>query len=81
MSQADGYIEIPAQTDLVGTACAGCSYITYNGKPTIRKKTRLALKEGAGVMIWEMSQDVQGEHSLLKVIDDEIQRHHADSAP
>ena len=66
--------------DLVGKACTGCSYITYNGKPTIRKKTHLALKEGAGVMIWEMSQDVQGEHSLLKVIDDEIQRHHADSA-
>ena len=53
-----------------GKACA-----TYSGKPTLRAKTRLALQEGVGVMIWEMSQDVAGEHNLLNIIDDEIQRY------
>lgn len=63
------------ELDVIGKACAGCSYITYNGKPTLRAKTRLALQEGVGVMIWEMSQDVAGEHNLLNIIDDEIQRY------
>lgn len=58
--------------DLIGTACAGCNYITYNGIPTIRAKTQLALQEGSGVMIWELSQDATGANSLLNVIDQEI---------
>lgn len=58
--------------DLIGTACNGCNYITYNGIPTIRAKTQLALAEGSGVMIWELSQDATGDNSLLAVIDDEI---------
>lgn len=58
--------------DLIGTACAGCNYITYNGIPTIRSKTQLAVSEGSGVMIWELSQDATGANSLLAVIDEEI---------
>ena len=42
--------------------------IYYNGMTTIWKKTRLALSDASGVMIWELSNDVKGEHSLLKVI-------------
>lgn len=61
-----------AQTDLIGTRCAGCSYITYNGIPTIRSKTRLALQEGSGVMIWELSHDATGVNSLLTTIHAEI---------
>jgi hypothetical protein len=61
-----------ANMDLIGTACAGCNYITYNGISTIRAKTQLALVEGSGVMIWELSQDGTGVNSLLAVIDDEI---------
>ncbi|RYZ83785.1 MAG: glycosyl hydrolase family 18 [Moraxellaceae bacterium] len=30
-----------AQQDVIGNVCVGCSYITYNGLPTIRNKTRL----------------------------------------
>src|SRR5690606_16668941 len=63
-----------ANHDLIGTACAGCDYITYNGAATINAKTRLGIEEGAGVMIWELSQDVAGANSLLKVIDDEIKQ-------
>lgn len=61
-----------AQKDLIGKACAGCSYITYNGIPTIRKKTQLGLAEGSGVMIWEMDHDGNSENSLLSVIAEEI---------
>lgn len=58
--------------DLIGSACAGCNYITYNGIPTIRQKTQLAMAEGSGIMIWELSQDATGNNSLLAVIDEEI---------
>jgi chitinase len=61
-----------AQADVIGTRCAGCSYITYNGIPTIRSKTQLALQEGSGVMIWELSQDVAGANSLLAAIHSQI---------
>jgi len=61
-----------AQADVIGTRCAGCSYITYNGIPTIRAKTQLALQEGSGVMIWELSQDVAGANSLLAAIHSQI---------
>ena len=63
-----------ADADLIGTACAGCSYITYNGAATIRRKTQLALQQGSGVMIWELSQDARPPHDLLGVIHEEIAR-------
>ncbi len=48
----------------------------YNGIPTIQAKTQLALKEVAGIMIWELGQDVLnpalGQYSLLKAIDDVV---------
>lgn len=40
----------------------------YNGIPTIRKKTALALEKSGGVMIWQLLQDTTGEQSLLKNI-------------
>jgi len=42
--------------------------IYYNGMTTIWKKTKLAMAQTSGVMIWELSNDVTGAHSLLKVI-------------
>lgn len=42
--------------------------IYYNGIPTIWKKTKLAMEQTSGVMIWELSHDTLGERSLLKVI-------------
>ena len=42
--------------------------IYYNGMNTIWKKTKLAMSQVSGVMIWELSNDVKGERSLLKVI-------------
>jgi len=41
----------------------------YNGRKTIRAKTALAKSLGAGVMIWELGQDVHsGKNSLLQQI-------------
>ncbi|WNO08421.1 glycosyl hydrolase family 18 protein [Teredinibacter sp. KSP-S5-2] len=59
-------------TDIIGSLCDGCSYITFNSEKTIRSKTQLALKEGSGVMIWELSQDIAGENNLLNAIQEEI---------
>lgn len=41
----------------------------YNGIPTIKNKTRLAMKKAAGIMIWEVMYDVpSGRKSLLNAI-------------
>lgn len=41
----------------------------YNGVPTIRKKTRFAIEELGGIMIWEISEDAaEDDKSLLLVI-------------
>ncbi|NUN99459.1 MAG: T9SS type A sorting domain-containing protein [Saprospiraceae bacterium] len=50
-----------AQLDQVGQ-------IFYNGIPTIRAKTELAMDEVAGIMIWELGQDAFNEYSLLTTI-------------
>ena len=45
--------------------------VFYNGIATIKRKTELAKQEGlGGVMIWEISQDTNDEHSLLKAINE-----------
>lgn len=54
------------QTDQVGDT------IYYNGMNTIWKKTKLALAQTSGVMIWELSNEVIGERSLLKVINSTV---------
>ncbi len=43
----------------------GGETVYYNGIPTIKNKTRLALQQAGGVMIWELSQDATGSNSLL----------------
>jgi GH18 family chitinase len=47
--------------------------VFYNGTETIKAKTRLAFQKGcSGVMMWEISQDVKGGHSLTKAINEAI---------
>jgi GH18 family chitinase/chitodextrinase len=46
--------------------------IYYNGIPTIKAKTTLALQKGAGVMIWQLASDASGAKSLLLAIDQVI---------
>ncbi|HUH27069.1 glycosyl hydrolase family 18 protein [Gelidibacter sp.] len=40
----------------------------YNGIPTMRAKTEYAIKHGAGIMIWEISNDASDSLSLLQAI-------------
>jgi chitinase len=51
--------------------------IYYNGLPTIRQKTLLALQKAGGVMIWQILQDGSGEFSLLREIDNVKKSHEA----
>ncbi len=40
----------------------------YNNIPTIKKKTKLAMKKAGGVMIWQLLGDTTGDNSLLNTI-------------
>ncbi len=51
-------------SDVVGQRCGGCSYITYNGLPTLERKAEIAGAWGAGVMVWEVGQDVQNGRAV-----------------
>ena len=42
--------------------------IYYNGIPTIKKKTKLAMNKASGIMIWQLTEDAQGKYSLLNTI-------------
>lgn len=44
--------------------------VHYNGLPTIRRKTELALRRGGGVMIWHLSQDTVDDTSLITAINE-----------
>jgi GH18 family chitinase len=44
----------------------------YNGLPTIRAKTRLALEKASGIMFWTLENDTNDDLSLLKAIDETI---------
>ncbi|MGY4537111.1 chitinase [Mucilaginibacter sp. UYNi724] len=46
--------------------------IYYNGLPTIKSKTTLALQKAGGVMVWQLLQDDAGTNSLLNTIDAEV---------
>lgn len=46
--------------------------IYYNGIKTMKRKTKLALDRGRGIMIWEITSDTTGKYSLLKAIHDAI---------
>lgn len=48
--------------------------IYYNGIKTMKEKTALALKRGAGIMIWEIQGDTTGKYSLLRAIHEEVNK-------
>ena len=53
-------------------AMPGGKTLYYNGIPTIKMKTNLAIKEASGIMIWQLSGDAPGAKSLLQVIDEVV---------
>ncbi|MCC7117080.1 MAG: hypothetical protein IT310_01030 [Anaerolineales bacterium] len=40
----------------------------YNGIPTVKKKTEIALQKAGGIMFWALDHDAQGEFSLVNAI-------------
>ena len=40
----------------------------YNGIPTVKAKTRLAMERARGVMFWALDHDAQGQFSLVQAI-------------
>lgn len=62
-----GYAADVRRSDVIGTACAGCRYITFNTPATIARKARLARSRAGGVMVWEVSQDTH-DHELGRTI-------------
>ncbi|WP_233261922.1 glycosyl hydrolase family 18 protein [Vitiosangium sp. GDMCC 1.1324] len=57
------------------------SDIYYNGIATIQAKTRLAVQQGGGIMIWEISQDTANTTSLLLAISQAIGGSGGNQAP
>jgi GH18 family chitinase len=54
--------------DFAGQRCGGCSYVTYNGLPTLARKAQLAGAWGAGVMVWEVGQDLKDGRAIRSVV-------------
>jgi len=48
--------------------------IYYNGQPTVKNKTMLAVQRANGVMLWEKWHDAHDSRSLLKAVCDTIGR-------
>jgi len=61
------------KADVIGKLCGRCRYITHNSPATIEKKSLLAAKKAAGVMVWELSQDTP-DHALTKAIERGLSR-------
>ncbi len=53
----------------------------YNGIITIQRKTKLALEEAGGIMIWQLVFDTQNSTSLLSAIDAIIQDNGENTPP
>ena len=68
MSYAEIITTFPGsdQQDMVAPSNGGAIY--YNGLPTIKSKTALALKKAGGVMIWQLLHDYEGDKSLLSAV-------------
>ncbi len=79
---ADPVIAYMKYSDIVSTY-AGAEWVDhwhlpngyimyYNGIPDIKNKTKLAKKEAAGIMIWELGYDASGRKSLLNAINEAV---------
>ncbi len=44
----------------------------YNGIPTIKQKTQMAIANAGGIMMWALAQDATGSNSLLSAINDVV---------
>lgn len=54
--------------DIIGQRCGGCSYVTYNGFQTLERKGELAAAWGAGLMVWEIGQDLADGSAIRRLV-------------
>ncbi len=47
----------------------------YNGIPSVQSKTQIAIEQASGIMFWTLNHDTTGDLSLLKAIDDIVNKH------
>ncbi|SHM01876.1 Chitinase, GH18 family [Mucilaginibacter sp. OK098] len=64
--------QYPGSENTDEVTVTGGGIIYYNGIPTIKNKTTLALQNAGGVMIWQLMGDDFGSKSLLNVINKTI---------
>ena len=57
------------ETDVLGKRCGGCDYVTFNGLPTLERKATLAGAWGAGVMVWEIDEDLPDDRAIRRVLE------------
>ncbi len=72
LSYRDIITKFPGSDQKDEIAPDGGGNIYYNGLPTIKRKTALALKNAGGIMIWQLLGDAQGDKSLLGAIEGTI---------
>jgi chitinase len=65
----------PGSEKLDQVTVSGGGIVYYNGIPTIKSKTELALNKAGGIMIWQLRQDASGANSLLGTINAVIKTH------
>jgi chitinase len=63
----------PAAADLDAIDWNG-SPQNYNGQPTMRAKTELAMERASGIMVWTIAHDTTDDTSLLRAIREVIDR-------
>ena len=66
---ADEKGKMALETDVLGKRCGGCDYVTFNGLPTLERKAMLAGAWGAGVMVWEIDEDLPDDRAIRRVLD------------
>jgi GH18 family chitinase len=69
------YAELAANDPLAAcrdTTSYNGTQVVYNGFPTLRAKTSLALERAGGVMVWHLGHDTSGPTSLLGAIHGQI---------
>ena len=74
MSYRDIIAKFPGSESLDMVTPESGGVIHYNGLPTIKSKTSLALKKAGGIMIWQLLHDDWGSKSLLAAIESQVQQ-------
>ncbi|RFZ85919.1 hypothetical protein DYU05_10140 [Mucilaginibacter terrenus] len=75
MTYKDVVDQFPGAEDKDEVVLPAGGTMYYNGIPTIKAKTKLALDKAAGVMIWQLMQDANGKKSLLRAINKGIKNY------